>query len=79
MSLRLAAEDESTQAVYEVNFVAGGAPLAAGRLDLLVGNVRDVAHEIADAVVLAAAGEAAGNGPEYLARAVRPGQRDNPG
>lgn len=57
LSLRLAAVKEGVEAVWEVNFVAGGTPLAAGRLKLLPGNVRDAAHEIADAAVLAAAGE----------------------
>ena len=52
-------EDDSggSSVEYEVSFVGGGTPLARGERLLRSDNARAMAHEIADAVVLAAAGE----------------------
>ena len=52
-----AVQDPPAMLRYEINFVAGGDPLASGELKVTADNRRDVAHTLADAVVLAAAGE----------------------
>jgi TolB protein len=58
LSVEIASRQElPTSLHYEINFIAGGAPLATGELQLRGDNPRDLGHTLADVVVLAAAGE----------------------